>query len=304
MGMRFVRGIGFGVVLIALAATVADGQVPDWQKAAGGKRTFEVASVKRSGPDSAQGDLSLDAADNYFHTGGLFTANATLINYIIFAYRITDSSQYPLIQAQLPKWAQTEPFYMDARAEGNPTKDEVRLMMQALLAERFKLVLHTETRQLPAYLLELDKPGTLGAKLNPRLEDGLCTVAPEKPAPNAKAPASRAYCGLIFSPAEELLRMNIMGYTMQQMAGALSTAGTYAGGLEALPIVDETGLTGKYDIELTFVRVRRGSADSQADVVGTTFIEALKKQGGLRLVKQVAPVEVYVVDHVERPSEN
>lgn len=95
-----------------------------------------------------------------------------------------------------------------------------------------------------------------------------------------------------------------MGHSMQQMAGALVTAGTQAGGLERRPIVDESGLKGKYDIELTFVRVRRASTDLQTDVAGPTFLEALKEQGGLKLVKQVAPVEVYVIDHLERPSQN
>ena len=304
MGIRFFRGMGFGVVLLVLAATVADAQVPDWRKVAGGERSFEVASVRPSGPDSGLGDLSLDASDNYFHTGGLFAANSGLIDYLIFAYKITDSGQYGLILDQLPEWAKTERFYVDARAEGSPSKDEVRLMMQTLLAERFKLALHTETRRLPAYLLELDKPGTLGAKLKPRPEDGLCTTAPQKPDPKAKTSGPPAYCGLIFYPADGLLRMTVMGYSMQQMAGALVTAGTQAGGLERRTIVDETGLKGKYDIELTFVRVRRESADSQENVAGPTFIEALKEQGGLKLVKQVAPVEVYVIDHVERPSEN
>ncbi len=98
----------------------------------------------------------------------MFAANSGLIDYLIFAYKITDSGQYGLILDQLPEWAKTERFYVDARAEGSPSKDEVRLMMQTLLAERFKLALHTETRRLPAYLLELDKPGTLGAKLKPQ----------------------------------------------------------------------------------------------------------------------------------------
>ena len=97
--------------------------------------------------------------------------------------------------------------------------------------------------------------------------------------------------------------MNIMNYTMQQMAGALSTAGTYAGGLEALPIVDETGLTGAFEITLTVPATLAQFGSMSAEDRASVWFAAVQ-QIGLKLVPKRAPVEVIVIDRVERPSAN
>ena len=141
--------------------------VPDWQKEAGGKQSFEVASVRQSLPDSRRRDnIDLGPMDSFSLSGGLFSTNVSLDNYIIFAYKIADGSQYQSLSAQLPKWARPPAkFDVEARAEGHPSKDQLRLMMQGLLKDRFKLAIHTETTQLPVSSLVLDTPGKVGPQL-------------------------------------------------------------------------------------------------------------------------------------------
>ncbi len=129
--------------------------------------TFDVASVKQNKcglpPECLlDANINLLPGDVFSPTGGLFTeTNWYLMPLIVFAYKL-DANHYQLLTAQLPKWANTERFDIQARASGNPTKDEFRLMMQSLLADRFKLVVHHETRQLPVFALVLDKPESWG----------------------------------------------------------------------------------------------------------------------------------------------
>jgi uncharacterized protein (TIGR03435 family) len=84
---------------------------------------------------------------------------------------------------KLPKWTSTEYFDIQARAVGSPTKDQLRLMMQSLLAERFRLAIHNETRQLPVFALVLVKSGKTGPHLQAHAADDSCpTVFPPEAA--------------------------------------------------------------------------------------------------------------------------
>ncbi len=132
---------------------------PDWQTAAGGKMSFDVASVKqnKSGNASANNppysNVPLSPGDIYSATGGLLSAtNWPLWQYMVFAYKL-GGNELQAVRTELPKWAATDRFDIQARATGNPTKDQMRLMMQSLLADRFKLTLHYESRQLPVFAL-------------------------------------------------------------------------------------------------------------------------------------------------------
>jgi hypothetical protein len=152
------------------AASAQSPPVPKWQIAAGGKMAFDVASVKQNtaGQPERNSNISFGASDVFTPTGGLLSAsNIPLIQYIIFAYKITaDGAQ--AVTSQLPKWASTDRYDIQARAaESNPTKDQMRLMMQSLLSDRFKLAIHYETRQLPVFALVLDKAGENGEPLFP-----------------------------------------------------------------------------------------------------------------------------------------
>lgn len=104
--------------------------------------------------------------DSFSIAGGLFSTNMSLDSYIIFAYKIADASQYQYLASQLPKWASAPAkFDVEARVEGTPTKDQLRLMMQALLRDRFELSLHTKTKRLPVYAVRLADPSHPGLQL-------------------------------------------------------------------------------------------------------------------------------------------
>jgi uncharacterized protein (TIGR03435 family) len=150
------------VVAVALAATAAfavlavaaQQRVPQWQIDAGGKMTFDVASVKPNNSGSQPtSNIPLDSMDLFTPTGGLFSAtDFPLLEYAKIAYKLTPE-QSQAFQSQLPKLANTFRYDIEAHASVNPTKDQFRLMMQALLADRFKLAVHFETRQLPVFAL-------------------------------------------------------------------------------------------------------------------------------------------------------
>jgi uncharacterized protein (TIGR03435 family) len=132
------------------------------------KLEFEVASVKQ--------DKSDVAPDGTF----------PLINYIAFAYKMNPR---PLAEMQhrLPEWVTSERFDIQAKTnKKDATKDEVRLMMRALLPERFKLVVHDETRQVPVFALMLAKPGQTGPELQVHPADSPCSTDTSAQPENAK----------------------------------------------------------------------------------------------------------------------
>ena len=264
---------------------------------------FEVVSLRVSKPGApVSTNLDLDSSDYSRYTGGLVTASGLLINYIIFAYKIEDQSQYPAVWDQLPKWAREEQFVLQARPGGDTTKDGLRQMVKAMLAEHFKLALHTKMASRPAYALVLDKPGTLGSALKQRGDDQLCATASTAPATHGSGAEPPPRCELVlgYDHGEETFRM--MDYTMAQIAGHLFEASKRE--LDSIPVLDRTGLPGRYDIRVHYhLPARDPSADAASAEPGESFTDALKSQAGLRLQKQVAEVEVYVVDHVEQPPE-
>ncbi len=284
--------------------------IPQWQSAAGGTMSFEVASIRQSKPGaevSNNGELDFSAA--YPPTGGLLTTTSDLLGYLIFAYKIVDASQIPSLANQLPQWAKTEEFDIQARAENhNPTKDQMRLMMQSLLADRFKLAIHTETRQLPVYALVLDKPGMPGPQLQPHPDDVPCTGA-NKPAPANIVSEPPSFCGAVQAWAVNNQRhFRMVDVTTGQIAAFLAVMGGGQGGLDQRPVLDQTGLLGRFDFNIEFLPESKGprspGADDIPEAPGPTFTEALKNQLGLKLVKQTGPVDTFVIEHVERPSEN
>jgi uncharacterized protein (TIGR03435 family) len=286
--------------------------VPQWQIDAGGKATFDVASIK---PDTAaqsqqtvHSNIPLGPMDMYAPTGGrLDAANYPLIVYMVFAYKLT-SFQIQDLAKQLPKWANTDRYDIQAKAESqNPSKDQMRLMMQALLAERFKLAVHYETKQMPVMALLLDKPGKLGPHLRAHVEDVPCTTAlVQGPAPPPTiAGGYPESCGALMAyPVSG--RAHVGGRNMDIQVVANQLTGL-VNGIDR-PILDKTGLTGKYDFFFEFMPQFNGplppGTDFQTDETAPPFQEALKKDLGLKMESQTGPVDVLVIDHVEQPSEN
>lgn len=150
----------------------------DWQTAAGGKMAFEVASVKPS-RIAQNPNFPMDASSNYAREGR-FSASLPLMVYINFAYKLTPPEQPTAEQpravlSHIPGWVRGDDFFaIEAVAEGKPSKDQLRLMMQSLLADRFKLAVHFETREIPAFELTLIKAGKTGPKLLPHAAGPPC----------------------------------------------------------------------------------------------------------------------------------
>jgi bla regulator protein BlaR1 len=306
-----------------LRAQAPAGQSPKAQsleamEAAGIKMEFDVASVKPNKSSDLQRYANFPMGGNaWLPTGGLFsTKNIPLVIYIAFAYDLTAQSKL----FGLPAWVSNDRFDIEARAQGNPTKDQMRLMVQSLLADRFKLVLHHEARQLPVYALVLSKEGKTGPQLQPHEDDGSCATAAatanKPPAPGTpppvplSAPSSTSglqlpplVCGSVFgglpASAPGRVRFGAKGITMPLLARALP------GGLDR-PVLDRTGLSGNFDFAIEFTPQIDGPLPpgSTPDETGPTFMEALQEQLGLKLESQTGPVDVIVIDHVEQPSPN
>ena len=201
----------------------------------------------------------------------------------------------------LPKWAQEEWYTIEARAEGNPTRDNVRQMVRSLLEDRFQFAAHQETREGQVYALVVAK---LGVGLKPHPEGAPCTLPMprinEYPNINPSYKAVPAHCGVFnreLSHSGER-RLEMLDVTVKQFADSLGL------GLP-LSVVDRTGLAGRYDAVLDFgpdgVPPNAGSPDE----IGLPPLPgALEKQLGLKLVKQNGPADTFVIDHIERLSAN
>jgi uncharacterized protein (TIGR03435 family) len=289
---------------------------PEWQTAAGGKMAFDTATVRQNTtepPGAGSANFPLGPGDVYMPNRGFFRAYGFLLaTYIEFAYKITPNQEEFLL-SQLPKWVTTEQFDIEARAEGNPTKDQMRLMMQALLADRFRLAAHYETRQIPVFALILDRPGELGPQLQKHADESPCPTTSIVPSPaptaqpqllDARYPAT---CGgmLAMPPSTPgRLRGGARNVTMELIASSLKGGGS---GVDR-PVLNRTGLTGKFDFAIEFApQYGAGlpaSSNFRPDPTGPTFEQALKEQLGLKLESQMGPADFLVIDYIETHSAN
>src|SRR5260370_19135171 len=233
---------------------------PDWQKAAGGKMAFDTVSIRQNTTTPARGwnsNFPLGPGDVYFPNGGVFrAANLTLARYIVFAYKITPSMEQ-LVLSQLPKWATTDRYDIQAKAEANPTKHQMRLMMQALLADKFTLVVHYETRQVPVLVLVMDQPGKLGPLLQQHPDDAPCPPTPmvPNPAPTASPEPEKVdtrfpiTCGGILDmvpSAPGRVRAGARNVSMELIASSLMGGPN----VPNRPILEKTGLNRQVDAAL------------------------------------------------------
>ena len=285
-------------------------EIPDWQKAAGGKMSFLFASIRQSKPGTFAGsNFGLNISESYeaANPEGRLIADAPLAVYIEFAYKIklTDEQGYSML-ARLPKWVSTDRFEINAKAEGNPTKDQMRLMMQSLLADRFKLAIHFKTQHIPALALVLDKPGRTGPKLRPHSEGPPCEgpAVLKEISPSSKDFVYPPICNLVAASPKEnhAMFMGTRNARMKQIADAIASVGD-----QGRPVVDRTGLRGRFDFTLEWTPDANSPVSSNLGglPVGKTFdlLEALKEQLGLKLKSTNATIRVPVIDHIERPSE-
>jgi uncharacterized protein (TIGR03435 family) len=224
---------------------------------------FEVASIK---PNRAAGGMS-----SMHNTPGRITMeNVSLKKLILAANGIPDDRDYALSG---PDWLATEHFDIQATYAAGAATAQVQQMIQTLLAQRFHLVLHRESRQMPMYALVIGKNGP---KIH-AVEDG----------------QGRTSAG----PG----RLEATKVTIQKLADLL-------GRLTGQRVTDATGLKGVYDFTLEWTpddTQKATPSDDAAPVGGASLFAALQEQLGLKLEGRKGPVEILVVDHMEKvPTEN
>ena len=262
-------------------------------------------SVKPTAPDARiHTNFPLSETDAYKPTGGRFFATFPVMSYITFAYKLTLApDQRHALLARMPKWAETDRFEIDAHAaQTNPTKDQMRLMMQSLLAERFHLTSHFEARTESVFEMRLVKPGQLGPKIHPHDEGKPCDVAGPPVPPTDKN---------FLPPCDNYFRITNKGTrwggsrntTMETLAGAIPSLGDVS-----RTVVDRTGISGKYDWIMEWspesTRPQASNADLATEPYRPHFSIQAQDQFGIKLETAKDPVQVLVVDHIEKPSEN
>jgi bla regulator protein BlaR1 len=295
--------VGGPVLLGLLNATQvrAQSSALDWEKAAGAPLALDTTSVQLppSPLPKCWGTGPMGPLDNDgIGLGGLAFgySDCSVSEFIEFAYKLwlTPSQMQSLI-AQLPSWAVTDRFNIRLKGPGTTTKDQKRVTMQSLLADRFKLSVHFETREMPVFALVQLHSGETGPKLQPYPDGVPCPTPPVKDLPGGIPPLCGVFGG---GPGDGRVSIGGRDVTMAQIANALTQQGS---GVDR-PVLDQTGLTGKYD----FVIVFTPSISQQyvQQIGGPTFEQALQDQLGLKLVGTTGPVDVLVIDRIEEPSPN
>ena len=240
------------VVLATLA--IANAQTP----------VFEAASIKPTGTPA--GNSSMKMAP-----GRIAMENVSLRKLVLRAWGIPDDRTYAISG---PALLNNESFDIQATFAPGATMAELQSMLQALLADRFQLKLHRETRQLPRYTVLVAKGGPL--------------LLPAEPG------QARSSGGPGHLEANKI--------SMEKLADLISRQA-------GLPVVDGTGLTGTFDVSLSWSPaegITPGDASgTAAESSGPSLFAALREQLGLRLESGKGPVEILVVDHIDRtPSAN
>jgi uncharacterized protein (TIGR03435 family) len=247
--------------------------------------SFQIASVK----------LNTDNPPNRMQRplpGGRWSArNANLQMIILTAYGIQ-----PYQLSGGPSWMESDGFDIEAKADGNASNAQMLLMLQSLLADRFKLAVHRETRELPVYDLTAAK----GAFHPPPPKQGGCeTLDPTAPPHPGPMP-----CGMIRTGFSGFLD----GYNVEMSKVVYSLASVMG-----RPVIDRTGFTGTLDLHLKFTPDTStqglpggalGAAPADPDSARPNVFEALQEQLGLKLTSSKGPVEVLIIDHVARPTAN
>jgi uncharacterized protein (TIGR03435 family) len=257
-----------GIVALAILSIPLFAQTP---AAPAASPSFQIADIHPS-PHSNQ---------PFFRGGNLVgdrysVRQGTMVDLIANAYGVERDN---VIGG--PAWLDTDRFEIVATAPRTTSPDDVKLMLRALLAERFKLVVHNDTKSLPAFVLSVGKGG---AKL--KESDGAnangCGQTPGSPQPSPGAPYIYITCHSMSSAD--------IAKTLHQFGPPVTS-----------PVVDSTGLKGSYDFDIKFSFPGQGAAGGDA----ISIIEAVDKQLGLKLEAKTSPLPVLIVDSVnEKPTAN
>ena len=266
------------VLLLALCiVSICAAQAPD-------AASFDAASIKKN--------LSSDTRTRFETPPGRLNAINVPLRFLIRqAYRVPEAR---VIGG--PSWLDSDRFDIVATAAPGANGDAIRAMLRDLLATRFALAMHQETRELPIYVLKLARTdGTLGPSLHRSTTD--CTGRP------AAMVGGRVQCGILVSQGPGSGSLRGGGATIENFARLL-------GDFLDRPLNDETGLTGTFDLELQFTAPR--SSVPGAPVPGgltaaagpddiPTLVTAIQEQLGLKLEAPRGRAEIWVVDAVTPP---
>ncbi|HWC99257.1 MAG TPA: TIGR03435 family protein [Candidatus Sulfopaludibacter sp.] len=259
--------------LLAFGAAACIGVAVHAQQEGAAKEplVFDVASVKPTPPDERRGIVHQPPGGQSYEVIG-----APLRLIMTVAYTVTDRQI-----SGGPDWLNNDRWSIEAKADRRGTSDELHAALVRLLEDRFKLKVRHETRELPAYLLTVDKKGS-------------------KMPQHDAADLVHEPIGGSFQNGE--LQMSGQNVKMDYFAFFLSR-------ILDLNVVNKTGLAGAYDTDFHYVRelpagakLEGGAPPPQAD--GPDIVTALREQLGLRLEKGKGPVDFLVIEHVEKPSEN
>lgn len=287
------------VVSIACVAclALAPGQLIAQNHNLRSEKTFEVASIRQSHPEARnRGLLLLLPRENIQPQSSLFSANAPLASYIIFAYNTMDATAGVEMARKLPSWTTDGMWDIEARADHVPSRDELREMVKNLLIERFKLKAHYEDKRLPSFALVLAKHGKPAPGLNAHPSNSPCVASGAVHGPDSSsANTCRTLTGF---DASGHVHVKMTGVTIDQFASTVS------GLASGHTIVNRTGLQGLFDINLVYILPPPENQTGVGFPSGQLLEEALEKQLGLKFVNDTALVRVLMVDHIEVPSPN
>ena len=214
---------------------------------------FEVASIKPSAP-GARGPTIYNPTRERFAITAITTKSLIAYAYDVRDFQVSGG----------PNWVGSEEYDIVAKPQGEPNNERIQAMARALLAERFNLTLHHESKEMPVLALVVSKGG-------PRLQPSVGTGGPEVRGGRGRLVARKV----------------TMGVLAAQLAGRVLDR----------PVLDRTGIAGEFDVSLEW------TPDERSDR-GPSIFTALQEQLGLKLETQRGVVDVLVVDHVERPSPN
>lgn len=269
-----------------------------WQKAAGGTMAFEVASVREDKGPFRPPSFALSTDDWFREPNGRFHADFGLPVYIEFAYKIwlTPTEQNAMLE-KLPDWVKSDRFAIEAVAPAHATKDQYRLMMQALLANRFGLKLHFEQKELPVLAMLLVKPGKPGPRLVPHDQGQACD---EQPKPDTFPSQCYSYSAKpekdgMWLTGSRATSMDLIGNFIGTLAGSSGEIGRR--------VVNQTGLTGLWDFTIEGPQPSKPPTDASLST-GPTMLEVVRDQLGIKLKSTRAVVSVPVIDHIEPVSAN
>jgi uncharacterized protein (TIGR03435 family) len=227
--------------------------------------SFDVVSIKPSPPGSNMSRTSWDP-------GRLLASGVNLKQLIEWAYEVTDAQV-----AGGPGWMDSKFFELEAKAIGRYGREQLLRMLQPALADRFKLALHRETKEMPVYVL------TSGPNRS-ELHD-------------AKGGPANIQIQPVPAVAGDRLLLQVTGQSV-----SMRYLTSYLTGPLGRLVLDRTGLKNSYDFKAEIV-VDEGDVNDKRAAVSTTLWNAMSKLG-LKLDSQKEPIEVLVIDHAEEPSTN